>query len=251
MGENENREAEASSPRVVETDAVEIGTALAEGAVVAVPGVGGYCLAVRIGTPGAEDRLAALAADPDGPHYAVGHRDDVRPLTSGWSEEVERLLDRCWPGPVDVFLPRAVAGDEPDVGEGADRRAEPVGGDDPDTDQVRAVSEPGDADSGGWAVTVGMPDGRALRRLCKEHGPWRTIPLRYNEAAEVANAFDVADVAFVVDGGRRDGELPTLVDATVTPVRVLREGALPSNFIEASLAMGARKRLFRRPRSKE
>src|SRR6185437_6455062 len=87
-----------------------IAKALAEGAVVAVPGVGGYCLAVQVGTPGGEARIDALAADPDGPHYAVGHRDDVRALTSGWSDEIERLLERCWPGPVDVFLPRASTG---------------------------------------------------------------------------------------------------------------------------------------------
>ena len=28
-----------------------------------------------------------------------------------------------------------------------------------------------------------MPDGRALRKLCREHGPWRTVPLRLTEAA--------------------------------------------------------------------
>jgi hypothetical protein len=110
---------------------------------------------------------------------------------------------------------------------------------------------PGDADAGGWAVTVGMPDGRALRRLCKEHGPWRTVPLTFNEAAEVARAFRVTDVAVVVDGGRCDGDRPTLVDATVTPIRVLREGALPANFVDATMAMGARKRWFSRSRSKE
>jgi tRNA A37 threonylcarbamoyladenosine synthetase subunit TsaC/SUA5/YrdC len=93
-----------------------------------------------------------------------------------------------------------------------------------------------------------MPDGRALRRLCKEHGPWRTIPLNFNEAVEVARQFDVTDVALVVDGGRREGEPPTLVDATVSPIRVLREGALPANFIDASMAMGARKRWFGRRR---
>ncbi len=207
--------------------------------------------------------MVALAADPDGPHYAVGQRDDVRSLTSGWTDEVASLLDRIWPGPVDVFLPRAVAdagpGEENDGADGTDEAhaadaadaldTAEAGGD--GTGEMRAVSEPADADSGGWAVTVGMPDGRALRRLCKEHGPWRTIPLNYNEAREVANAFDVADVALVVDGGRRDGEPPTLVDATVSPVRVLREGALPSNFVDATMAMGARKRWFRRSKSKE
>jgi tRNA A37 threonylcarbamoyladenosine synthetase subunit TsaC/SUA5/YrdC len=49
-------------------------------------------------------------------------------------------------------------------------------------------------------------------------------------------------VACVIDGGRREGEPPTVVDATVSPVRVLREGALPSNFIDATMAMGMRRR---------
>jgi hypothetical protein len=40
------------------------------------------------------------------------------------------------------------------------------------------------------------------------------------------------------------------VDATVTPVRVLREGALPANFIDATMAMRARKRWFGRSRPK-
>jgi len=212
-----------------------------------VPGVGGYCLAVQVGTPGAEARLEVLAADPDGPHYAVGNRDEVRALTSGWTDEIERLLERCWPGPMDVFLPRASTGL---TGEVPVVHADDHGDEDElRTGEVRV--EPEDADASGWAVTVGMPEGRALRRLCKEHGPWRTIPLTYNEATQVANAFDVADVALVVDGGRRDGETPMLVDATVSPVRVLREGALPSNFIDATMAMGARKRWFSRSRSKE
>ncbi len=218
-------------PPLVGASAEEVETALRDGTVVALPAVGGYCLAVQARSPGAEERLATLAADPDGPHYAVGHRNEVRALTSGWSDEVERLLERCWPGPVDVFLPRAVGGahQEADVADAA----------------------AGESEQGGWAVTVGMPDGRALRRLCKDHGPWRTIPLNFNEAAEVARAFDVNDVAVVVDGGRREGEPPTLVDATVSPVRVLREGALPANFVDATMAMSARKRWFGRARRGE
>lgn len=215
-------------PPLVAMGAAEVETALVEGTIVALPAVGGYCLAVQVGSPGAEARLETLAADPDGPHYAVGHRDEVRALTSGWSDEIERLLERCWPGPVDVFLPRAVAV-VTDGENGADEA-------------------PVETDAGGWAVTVGMPDGRALRRLCKEHGPWRTIPLNFNEAAEVARQFDIADVAVVVDGGRREGEQPTLVDATVSPIRVLREGALPANFVDASMMMGQKKRWFSRSR---
>jgi tRNA A37 threonylcarbamoyladenosine synthetase subunit TsaC/SUA5/YrdC len=212
-------------PPVVGSGHAEIGSALAGCAVVAVPAIGGYCLAVQIDAPGAEARLEALAADPDGPHYAVGQLDDVRSLTSGWSNELERLLERCWPGPVDVFLPRAAGSDDGDV---------------------HLFDQEDETPTHSWAVTVGMPDGRALRRLCKEHGPWRTIPLTFNDPSEVAHAFDATDVALVIDGGRREGEQPTLVDATVSPVRVLREGALPANFIDATMAMSARRKLFSR-----
>ena len=173
-------EAGEPEPPLVGAGEAEVGAALAGGGVIAVPAVGGYCLAVHVGAAG-EERLAALAADPEGPHYVVGHVDAVRGLTSGWSDEVNQLLQRCWPGPVEVFLPRA-------------RDA------DPDAHPGQPYDQVAD-DSGGWAVTVGMPEGRALRKLCREHGPWRTVPLNFTDAVQVAHAFTASDVALVVDGG--------------------------------------------------
>jgi tRNA A37 threonylcarbamoyladenosine synthetase subunit TsaC/SUA5/YrdC len=192
--------------------------------------VGGYGLAVRAGSVDDEAKLAELAADPDGPHYAVGQIEDVRALTSGWTDELGTLLERCWPGPVEVFLPWVGGSGGPDGPE----------------DGVRAGPQDGAAETGAWAAVVGMPDGRALRRLCRELGPWRTVPLRFNEPEEVARAFGAEDVALVVDGGRREGLPPTVVDATVTPIRVLREGALPNSFIEGTMLMSTRRRLFSR-----
>jgi L-threonylcarbamoyladenylate synthase len=227
----EEAEGGAPEPPLVGPGEAEVGTALAGGAVIAVPAVGGYSLVVHVGSPGGEERLTALAADPEGPHYAVGHVDDVRQLTSGWSDEVQQLLQRCWPGPVEVFLPRARdAGPDPGPGQPYDQVAD---------------------DSGGWAVTVGMPEGRALRKLCREHGPWRTVPLNFTDAGQVAHAFVASQVALVVDGGSREGEPATLVDATVSPVRVLREGALPADFVQATMAMGNRKKWFSRSRRDE
>jgi len=242
--------------------------ALAAHAIIAVPNVGGYSLAVRAGSPEDEARLEELAADPDGPHYAVGQIDDVRALTSGWTDELGTLLQRCWPGPVEVFLPSAPGGgagdsDDTTVDADADAGAEtgvtghdasaagPAG--DPDDSEgtgssawLRAVPDDDTPEYGAWAVVVGMPDGRVLRRLCREQGPWRTVPLRFTEPQEVAQAFRAADVAVVVDGGRREGPSPTVVDATVTPIRVLREGALPSSFIEGTMLMSTRRKLFSR-----
>ena len=216
----------------------EVVDALRSGAVVAVPNVGGYCLAVRAGSADDEAKLVELAADPDGPHYAVGQIEDLRSLTSGWTAELGRLLERCWPGPVEVFVPWSGADSPAPTGEDAVRP-------DPDAGHDGALGGVG-TDYGAWAAVVGIPDGRALRRLCREQGPWRTVPLTFTEPDEVVHAFGVADVAVVVDGGRREGPPPTLVDATVTPIRVLREGALPATFIEGTMLMSTRRRLFSR-----
>jgi tRNA A37 threonylcarbamoyladenosine synthetase subunit TsaC/SUA5/YrdC len=218
-------------PLVVGAGAAAVEEALVAGAIVAVPNVGGYSLAVRAGSPDEEVRLAELAADPDGPHYAVGQIDDVRALTSGWTDELGTLLQRCWPGPLEVFLPWA--GSNPEEGDAG-------------TAGLHAAPDDGAPHHGAWAAVVGMPDGRALRRLCRVHGPWRTVPLRFTEPAEVAQAFRAADVAVVVDGGRREGPPPTVVDATLTPIRVLREGALPASFIEGTMLMSTRRKLFSR-----
>jgi tRNA A37 threonylcarbamoyladenosine synthetase subunit TsaC/SUA5/YrdC len=236
---------DAVRPPLVGAGATAVVDALGAGAIVAVPNVGGYSLAVRAGSFDDEAKLIELAADPDGPHYAVGRIDDVRALTSAWTDELGTLLQRCWPGPVEVFLPSALGGDhEADSGGRDGSPADPDGV--PDGVPDGGAAERGAAESGAWSAIVGMPDGRALRRLCREQGPWRTVPLQFNEAEEVARAFGVDDVAVVVDGGRREGPYPTLVDATVTPIRVLREGALPASFIEGTMLMSTRRRLFSR-----
>jgi tRNA A37 threonylcarbamoyladenosine synthetase subunit TsaC/SUA5/YrdC len=247
--------ADEARPPVVAAGAVAVLEALAAGSIVAVPNIGGYSLAVRAGSPDGEARLVELAADPDGPHYAVGQIEDLRPLTSGWTDELGRLLERCWPGPVEVFVPWVGSGDSGDSGDGLPEDQDggattPLGapGDSAPGDSAPGDGAPGDGASeyGVWAAVVGMPDGRALRRLCREQGPWRTVPLRFTEPDEVAHAFGADDVALVVDGGRREGPLPTLVDATVTPIRVLREGALPASFIEGTMLMSTRRKLFSR-----
>ncbi|HXY27257.1 MAG TPA: Sua5/YciO/YrdC/YwlC family protein [Acidimicrobiales bacterium] len=200
-----------AQPPVVRPRALEVAAALAAGAVVAVPAVGGYCLAVRAGIPEAERRIEALTAPregvgavpSEGPDYLVGDAAAVRQLAGGCSDELAALLTRCWPGPLEVSV-----------------------------------------DCRGEVIRVGLPEGRALRKLCRRIGPWRAAPLGVNEAAPVAAAFSAAEVACVVDGGRHQGEPPTVVDATATPLRVVREGALPAAFIEGTMLMSKRRRRF-------
>jgi tRNA A37 threonylcarbamoyladenosine synthetase subunit TsaC/SUA5/YrdC len=237
-------DSDEAHPALVGSGATAVVEALVAGAIVAVPNVGGYSLAVRSDSLDGEARLVELAADPDGPHYAVGQIDDVRALTSGWTDELGTLLQRCWPGPLEVFVPSAGSGagvSPGDEGVSVGLHAAPDDGAPDD-----GAPDAGAPEYGAWAVVVGMPDGRALRRLCREHGPWRTVPLRFTEPEEVVQAFRASDVAVVVDGGRREGPLPTVVDATLKPIRVLREGALPASFIEGTMLMSTRRKLFSR-----
>jgi tRNA A37 threonylcarbamoyladenosine synthetase subunit TsaC/SUA5/YrdC len=120
---------DAVRPPLVGAGATAVVDALGAGAIVAVPNVGGYSLAVRAGSFDDEAKLIELAADPDGPHYAVGRIDDVRALTSAWTDELGTLLQRCWPGPVEVVLPSALGGDhETDSGGRDGSPADPDGG---------------------------------------------------------------------------------------------------------------------------
>ena len=88
-------EPDEARPPLVGVGAAAVVDALGAGAIVAVPNVGGYSLAVRAGSADDEAKLVELAADPDGPHYAVGQIEDVRALTSGWTDELGTLLERC------------------------------------------------------------------------------------------------------------------------------------------------------------
>ena len=89
-------------------------------------------------------------------------------------------------------------------------------------------------DLGGDAATVGVrcPDHDLVRAVCRTVGPLATTSAnRHGQptpvtAAEAAAA--VGDVDLIVDGGRLSGTPSTVVDCTVDPVRILREGAIPS-----------------------
>lgn len=93
------------------------------------------------------------------------------------------------------------------------------------------------AESAGWDLggtneTIGLrcPDDDQLRALIREVGPLVTTSANKHgqppctSAAQVAEALG-AEVP-VLDGGVRDGQPSTVVDATESPLRVLRQGAI-------------------------
>ena len=76
-----------------------------------------------------------------------------------------------------------------------------------------------------------------MRSLCRAVGPLATTSAnRHGEAtpATVAGVCaQVGPVDLVIDGGPLSGGASTVVDCTVDPVRVLREGVIPAAEIAA------------------
>jgi L-threonylcarbamoyladenylate synthase len=194
--------------------------ALAGDGVVAVPGPGGYLLADRRDRPSALGAMHDLAAGrPDGPEVtvtlAVGTTGQAMALTSVWSEETRRLVNRIWPGPLTVIVP--------------------------DRDE---------AEDG--AVRLTMPAARPLRRWCRDHGPLALTELRRPGGQPVRSVADVlslpggARLTLVVDGGPCEGPGPTVVDCRVSPPRVAQVGAVPEAHLDAALLMGSLRRRWAR-----
>jgi tRNA A37 threonylcarbamoyladenosine synthetase subunit TsaC/SUA5/YrdC len=180
--------------------------ALQAGQLVGLPDVGRYVVAGGASSAEVTSRLLALASEGSGRFdYMVGEVAQARALSGTWDTQTERLLARCWPGPVVAML------------------------------------EPRDTD-GAIPIRVGMAVTRSLRHLCRDEGPLLVLPLDVASAAEAAARWAGGQVACVVDGGPRRGPGPTVVDCRLSPPQVREEGALPASFIEAALLMANRRR---------
>ncbi|MDP1793506.1 MAG: L-threonylcarbamoyladenylate synthase [Acidimicrobiales bacterium] len=86
-------------------------------------------------------------------------------------------------------------------------------------------------DLGGDGSTVGLrcPDDDELRALLRETGPLVVTSANKHGRPPCTTAAEVAaqlgDIP-TLDGGTRNGQPSTVVDATVDPVRILRQGAI-------------------------
>jgi tRNA A37 threonylcarbamoyladenosine synthetase subunit TsaC/SUA5/YrdC len=201
-----------SGPRMVGPhQREELRAALAASQVIAVPGDGGYHLAVSCTDLVALVRLSALRKgvdDLDAPRQVVvGSREQAAALAPLWSDEARHLTDRMWPGPLAVIVP----GDE-------------------------------------GPVLVTMPAARPVRLLCRDAGPLAVTALRRSDGQPVVTADDVQarctdqQVTLILNGGTCRGPGPTVVDCTVSPPAVRRVGALPESFVDATFMMGRRRR---------
>ena len=178
-------------------------TTLEGGGVVVLPTDTVYGLAALPTDAGASARLFALKGrGADVPvavlcasaEQALALADD--PLAPG----VAAVAERWWPGPLTLVLPR-----RPGVALHLGEPRHTIGLRVPDDDLVRAVAERVGPIAATSANRHGQPTAVTALEATEQLGP---------------------DVDLVVDGGRLEGRSSTVIDATTSPWRVLREGPL-------------------------
>ena len=180
--------------------------ALRAGGVVLLPTDTVYGLAAL--TPGAEEDLFVLKGRPPDRSIAVLVAD--RPAAESLAEDIPaplaELMDRHWPGPLTVVLPRP-------------RSPAPQIGGDRDTVGVRCPDHP-------W-----------LQRLLTEVGPLATTSANRHahptppQAADVLTALapdptTEARIHVAIDGGPCTGQASTVVTWRNGELRILRPGPL-------------------------
>lgn len=186
--------------------------ALASGRMVAIPTDTVYVLTVDPFVPGASDRLFELVERPreqDLPVLVASVWQALN-LATAVPESSRRLMDRCWPGPLTLVLPR-----DPEVA----------------------------ADLGDDDLTIGlrMSAHAVPLALCREIGPLAVATASaqgepdFETAEEVAEEFDEDEVPVVLDGGRCAGLPATVVDGTGEDLHLIREGCLPWAAIQEAL----------------
>ena len=177
--------------------------ALAGGGVVVLPTDTVYGLAALPGDRSATDRLFRLKDRSERTPLAVlcATADQAFELVDPSAvTELRRTTVRWWPGPLTVVAPRRVG-------------------------LALHLGEP--------VTTIGLrvPDDDLVRALAGRVGPIAATSANRHGEPTPATAIEAAEgllgrVDLVVDGGPLEGGASTVVDATTTPWRVLREGPI-------------------------
>ncbi len=183
----------------VVTRAVEV---LANGGVVVLPTDTVYGLAARAGDPTATAQLfARKGREADVPVAVLcASAEQAFSLAAPVPESARRLADRHWPGALTLVLTRR-----------------------PGLDW--ALGEPHDT------IGIRCPDHDLVRALAAEVGPLATTSANRHGVPTPAGAIAAADsllgpVDLVIDSGPLHGSASTVVDATTSTLRILRQGTL-------------------------
>lgn len=173
--------------------------ALREGDIVGLPTDTVYGLAADPWHSGASDRLFLVKGRPRSVELPVFVADEAQALelVTCVPDPARRLMQRFWPGPLTIVLPR-----RPDVA----------------------------ADLGEDDETIGLrcPGHPVPLALCRVFGPYATTSANRHGRRPATTAEEVArelpGVELVLDAGRCDAEPSTVVDATGATPKLLRQG---------------------------
>lgn len=202
--------------RVVPDDAAGRALAVAvlrAGGVVAVPTDTVYGLAAAMDVPGAIDRLFAAKARPAERAIAVLLADlDQAHAIGRLSASAMELGRALWPGGLTLVV-----------------------------EQHRDRPLPTSLTAGRDTIGIRVPDHPSPRALTSALGPLPTTSANVSGEAELRTAAAIEQrlgdrIDLILDGGPAPGGLPsTVVDVTVDPPRILRDGAIPAAAIESCL----------------
>lgn len=176
--------------------------ALTSGDIVSIPTDTVYELIADVSYTGAADRIFAMKRRTREEELSVlvDDIDQALALTLGAPIAAERLMEKFWPGPLTLVLPR-----HPDFV----------------------------ADLGSDDATVGLrcPDKAIARLLAEEFGPVAMTTANVKGQQPATTAQQVVDifgeaVELVLDGGECNDGPATVVDVTGSEPKLLREGAV-------------------------
>lgn len=188
--------------------------ALAGGDIVGLPTDTIYGLAADPFHTGASDRLFRVKGRPRSVELPVlvADREQALALCSAVPASAVRLIERYWPGPLTLVLPR-----RPDLS----------------------------ADLGEDDATIGLrcPAHPVPLAICRLIGPIATTSANRHGSPPLASARELADelgdeVALVLDAGPCLGLPSTVVDCTGEEPRVLREGRVPAIEVTRTALLG-------------
>jgi len=187
--------------------------ALRGGGIVALPTDTVYGIAVSLDTPGGIEALFAAKDRPPDRAITLLLADAAQaPAIGAWPPAAAALAATFWPGGLTLVVP-----------------------------QRDDVALPAILTAGARTIGLRVPDHEAPRTLAAAVGPIPTTSANRSGAPEAADAASIVDqlgqaVAIVLDGGQANGGPPsTVVDCTVDPPRILRQGAIARADVERAL----------------
>jgi L-threonylcarbamoyladenylate synthase len=196
-----------------EAGRAEAAAVLRSGGIVALPTDTVYGIAVALDTPGGIEALFAAKDRPPDKAIMLLLADAAQAPTIGvWPAGAAALAEAFWPGGLTIVVP-----------------------------QRDDVPLPPILTAGARTIGLRVPDHDAPRALAAAVGPIPTTSANKSGDPTAADAGTIVQqlgdaIELVLDGGPAHGGPPsTVVDCTVEPPRILRQGAISREAIERVL----------------